>query len=409
MSGPRRLAVPRRAAVTARRPVGGPVVAWLVLHWRTRHHRRNRTPGDRVARQHERRRRGPRVTEARQESRVIRREYVARVHEHPRRAPPAVAVAQPAVIERVVAVAGVERVAVEIEERIAEVGRPAEAESEAVPTVPSAITVAAIATAVIRPVAVRLGRDVADGVGHDVVVEVLVAGHAAHQVEQRGLGIAVRLIRSEHAIVPMIAAHEFVELERRLRRSHQHRAGAVALVHEERVAVATAAHFELVAPACEVVVARIEREQRPHPSVAVHPQHHHVRVLRGAHVHPHPVALHQRAGGVDPDLYRRVIHAHGGRRRRGQGQGNCEWQQHRTLLLPSYYDSPPRLFSTNLLNAYFLIILTLYRTFGFTSDRACRHQARTGSARTATGRTPLSRPELPPTRKSRPKPDLPRC
>ena len=127
----------------------------------------------------------------------------------------------------------------------------------------------------------------------------------------------------------MIPAHELVELERRLRGRRQHRPATLALIDEERLAVAAAHHLPPLAAAHEVIVPGIQREQRPHPPLGVHAQHHHVCILGGAHVHPHAVAAHERVVGIDPHLDRRVIRANC--RGRGQGESNNEWDQHRAL------------------------------------------------------------------------------
>src|SRR5947208_436373 len=50
---------------------------------------------------------------------------------------------------------------------------------------------------------------------HGVVVEAPLGGHALHHVEERRLFVVSCLARVEHAVVPMVAAHELVELERR--------------------------------------------------------------------------------------------------------------------------------------------------------------------------------------------------
>src|SRR5206468_9516604 len=74
-----------------------------------------------------------------------------------------------------------------------------------------------------------------DRVLYDVVVEVTVRRHALHDVEQRGLPVVAGLPSIEDAIVPMITAHELVELEGGRRPRGEHHALALAVVDVERL------------------------------------------------------------------------------------------------------------------------------------------------------------------------------
>src|SRR5438876_2982418 len=170
---------------------------------------------------------------------------------------PPVAETEPAeeerIVERAVVRAAIERV---VEERIvagAEVAgavRPAPAEAHVVR----------------RRVVVAVGPLHRDDVRHGIVVEMTV-GHALRDVDERGFLVVTGLAYVEHAVVPVIPAHEGVELERRGRAGCQHHARALALVQVERLAIAAAAHLDRLAAAHEGVVARIDWEQHPHPAV----------------------------------------------------------------------------------------------------------------------------------------------
>src|SRR6266550_685915 len=164
--------------------------------------------------------------------------------------------------ERIVARAVQRRVAVAI--------RPA-------PAVAEIHRVLGILRVVVRP---RRCDHVRDG----VVVEVAIGRHALHHVDQRGFLVVARLARVEHAVVPMIAAHELVELERRAGPGGEHQPRALAVVHEERFAVAPAAHFDGLVAAREVVVRRIEREQHPHATLGVGAKHEQIPVVGQPHV-----------------------------------------------------------------------------------------------------------------------------
>src|SRR6266576_3708565 len=127
-----------------------------------------------------------------------------------------------------------------VQRRVAVAVRPA-------PAVPEIHRVVGIVRVVVRS---RRCDHVRDG----VVVEVAIGRHALHHVDQRGFLVVARLARVEHAVVPMIAAHELVELERRAGPGGEHQPRALAVVHEERFAVAPAAHFDGLVAALEIVV-----------------------------------------------------------------------------------------------------------------------------------------------------------
>src|SRR5213592_985769 len=130
-----------------------------------------------------------------------------------------------------------------VQRRVAVAVRPA-------PAVPEIHRVVGIVRVVVRS---RRCDHVRDG----VVVEVAIGRHALHHVDQRGFLVVARLARVEHAVVPMIAAHELVELERRAGPGGEDQPRALAIVHEECFAVAPAAHFDGLVTAREVVVRRV--------------------------------------------------------------------------------------------------------------------------------------------------------
>src|SRR6266568_1176841 len=123
------------------------------------------------------------------------------------------------------------------------------------PAVAEIHRVVGIVRVVVRP---RRRDRVCDG----VVVEVAIGRHALHHVDQRRFLVVARLPRVEHAVVPMIAAHELVELERRAGPGDEHQPRALAVVHEERFAVAPAAHFDGFVAAHEVVVIEPDFDRR---------------------------------------------------------------------------------------------------------------------------------------------------
>src|SRR6266576_2530937 len=209
--------------------------------------------------------------------------------------------------ERIVARAVQRRVAVAI--------RPA-------PAVAEIHRVLGIVRVVVRP---RRRDHVCDG----VVVEVAIGRHALHHVDQRGFLVVARLARVEHAVVPMIAAHELVELERCTGPGGEHQPRALAVVHEERFAVAPAAHFDGLVAAREVVVRRVEREQHPHAPLGVGAKHEQIAVVGQPHVDPGLVAALEIVVVIEPDFDRRIV-GHGNDEREQQ------WEHHGAILyIPS--------------------------------------------------------------------------
>src|SRR6266550_129830 len=209
--------------------------------------------------------------------------------------------------ERIVARAVQRRVAVAI--------RPA-------PAVAEIHRVLGIVRVVVRP---RRRDHVCDG----VVVEVAIGRHALHHVDQRGFLVVARLARVEHAVVPMIAAHELVELERCTGPGGEHQPRALAVVHEERFTVAPAAHFDGLVAAREVVVRRVEREQHPHAPLGVGAKHEQIAVVGQPHVDPGLVAALEIVVVIEPDFDRRIV-GHGNDEREQQ------WEHHGAILyIPS--------------------------------------------------------------------------
>ena len=164
----------------------------------------------------------------------------------------------------------------------------------------------------------------------------MAVGHALHDVDQRGFLVVTGLPHVEHPVIPMIAAHERVELEGRRRAGSEHQARALALVDVERLTVAPAAHLDRLAAAHERVVARVEREQHPHPAVGVGAQHDDVAVVREPRVDARLIAAVVIVV-IEPDFDRWVVaHDSSGRRGRGSERGAYErehqWQQHWSIL-----------------------------------------------------------------------------
>src|SRR5438105_7158136 len=120
---------------------------------------------------------------------------------------------------------------------------------------PAAIAVAEAYPHAERRVVVIVARvirvHVRDAVVRHVVVEVAVGRHALRDVEQRLLLVVPGLARREHTIVPVIAAHELVELERRRGPRREDQPRAVGVVDVERLAVTAAAHLDGAAAAHE--------------------------------------------------------------------------------------------------------------------------------------------------------------
>src|SRR6266576_3650071 len=190
------------------------------------------------------------------------------------------------------------------------------------PAVTEIHRVLGIVRVVVRP---RRRDHVCDG----VVVEVAIGRHALHHVDQRGFLVVARLARVEHAVVPMIAAHELVELERCTGPGGEHQPRALAVVHEERFAVAPAAHFDGLVAAREVVVRRVEREQHPHAPLGVGAKHEQIAVVGQPHVDPGLVAALEIVVVSEPDFDRRIV-GHGNDEREQQ------WEHHGALLyIPS--------------------------------------------------------------------------
>src|SRR5438034_3203268 len=202
-----------------------------------------------------------------------------------------------------------------VQRRVAVAVRPA-------PAVPEIHRVVGIVRVVVRS---RRCDHVRDG----VVVEVAIGRHALHHVDQRGFLVVARLARVEHAVVPMIAAHELVELERRAGPGGEHQPRALAVVHEERFAVAPAAHFDGLVAAREVVIRRIEREQHPHATLGVGAKHEQIPVVGQPHVDPGVVAALEIVVVIEPDFDRRIV-GHGNDEREQQ------WEHHGAILyIPS--------------------------------------------------------------------------
>src|SRR6266550_719294 len=202
-----------------------------------------------------------------------------------------------------------------VQRRVAVAVRPA-------PAVPEIHRVVGIVRVVVRS---RRCDHVRDG----VVVEVAIGRHALHHVDQRGFLVVARLARVEHAVVPMIAAHELVELERRAGPGGEHQPRALAVVHEERFAVAPAAHFDGLVAAREVVVRRVEREQHPHAPLGVGAKHEQIAVVGQPHVDPGLVAALEIVVVIEPDFDRRIV-GHGNDEREQQ------WEHHGAILyIPS--------------------------------------------------------------------------
>src|SRR5438034_974275 len=176
---------------------------------------------------------------------------------------------------KAVAVRGVEERIV-AQERIVEERVVARA-IQAVP-VRRAPTVAEAERGVPGIVRVVVGPRRRDHVCDGVVVEAPLGGHALHHVEQRRFLVITRLARVEHAVVPMVAAHELVEFERRGGPGGEHQPRAFAIVHKERFAIAPAPHFDGLVAAHEVVVRRVEREQHPHAPLGVGAEHEQIPV-----------------------------------------------------------------------------------------------------------------------------------
>ncbi len=209
------------------------------------------------------------------------------------------------------------------EERVAE----REVESEATgPAVPVAqLQADGRGVGAVPAVVVPLRRR--DGVAHRTVVEVAVGLHALHYIEQRLPPVVAGLARGQDAIIPVIAPHELLDLERRPRAGGEHQPRARALLDRERLATAAAADFDHPAAAREGVVARVEREQHPDPTVGVDAQHDEVAVLRDLHVHARLIATLEMPVLVKPDLHWRV--APRSHPLHPCGRGSCEREEQR--------------------------------------------------------------------------------
>ncbi len=133
-----------------------------------------------------------------------------------------------------------------------------------------------------------------------------VAGHLLHNVQQHRF----RIIRgpaivADHAVVPVIAAYEIIEVERILRVRGQHHARSRGLLHEERFAIPSPADLDALATAHEVVQARIQREQHTRTSIFIRAQHHQVTVLSGPHVNARTITLLVLRIRAEPHLHGR--------------------------------------------------------------------------------------------------------
>src|SRR5438876_506885 len=179
---------------------------------------------------------------------------------------------------------------------------------------PPAIAVAEAHPHAERRVVVIIARVVRiharDGVVRHVVVEVAVGRHALRDVEQRLLLVVPGLARRQHTVVPVIAAHELVELERRRGTGREHQPRAVRVVDVEGLAVTAAAQLDGAAAAHEVVVRGIEREQHPHATPSVAPQHYDVAVLGRADLYARPVAALEVVVLIERNLDRWVVTAY---------------------------------------------------------------------------------------------------
>src|SRR5207244_6498250 len=97
-------------------------------------------------------------------------------------------------------------------------------------------------------------------------------------------------------------------------------AGALAVVHVERLAIAATAHLDGLMPAHERVVGGIEREEHPHPSVRVGPEDDDIAVIGEPDVHPGLVAASEIIVVVEPDFDGGLITSDGGSRSVGARQ-----------------------------------------------------------------------------------------
>src|SRR5437667_8400288 len=159
-----------------------------------------------------------------------------------------------------------------------------------------------------------------DHVRHNVVVEVPVGSHALDHVEQRRFLVVTRVAHVEHAVIPVVAAHELVELERGFRPGGKDNAGALAVVHVERLAIAATAHLDGLMPAHERVVARIEREQHAHAPVRIGAEDDDIAVIGEPDVHPGLVAASEIIVVVEPDFDGGIITSDGRNRSVGSRQ-----------------------------------------------------------------------------------------
>src|SRR5437773_1463347 len=207
------------------------------------------------------------------------------------------------------------------EERVVEERIEARAGGEAVAVIRPAVAIAEAQAPAVWRVVVAVAAVVVvrrrDGIVHRVVIEVPVGHHALHDVEQRLL-LVVPVARAEHAVVPVIAAHELLELERRRRPGREHDARAIAVVDVERLAVAAAPYLERLAAAHEIVVAGIEREQHPHAPLSVAAEHDDIPIFVRADLHARLVAALEIVVLVERNFDGWVVTAQRVRRRVGR-------------------------------------------------------------------------------------------
>jgi hypothetical protein len=163
---------------------------------------------------------------------------------------------------------------------------------------------------------------------------VVVPRHPLDEVHECRFLILAAFVRIEHGVVPVIAAHVLVELERSLGPRGENKAVPRAVVHGERLTITAPADLAFVAAAHEIVRPRIEWEEDAHLAVDVGVQDHDVPVLRGADVHAAAIAREEVVVGVEPELDRRVVRANGNEMTSGcrGGECECECENHKTLL-----------------------------------------------------------------------------
>jgi hypothetical protein len=128
------------------------------------------------------------------------------------------------------------------------------------------------------------------------------------------------LLSAERAEIPVVAAHQPVERERRRRPGGEHQARPFTVVDGERLTVAATPDLELPVSAGEGVGVRVEREQHPDVTFCVGPQYHDVAVFRGADIDFRALTTNEAVVGIQPDLDWRIIGTRDGRVCRGPGR-----------------------------------------------------------------------------------------